>query len=392
MSDKLTPRQRVNMALNHQEPDRVPIDLGGTSVTGITLVAYRNLVRHLGIPVLEPTLISKIMQLADTDERIQLRFDADIRPIFLGTPDNWEDIQIDEETFRDQWGWVWRKPSTSFYYDLIESPLAGDITIQDIARYPWPDPSDPGLFRDLRTQVEHWRVRGDYALALNPGLGMSENSQLLRGYEDWYADVALNADLVGALMDAVLEFDLAVMEQALDLVGEDIDVILFGDDVTTQSGPMISPKSYRKLIRPRHERLFDFIHDRTDAKIMYHSCGSAYCFMEDFIDIGVDIINPVQVSAADMDTARLKAEFGDRISFWGGIDTQSVLPHGTEEEVRAEVEKRIADLAPGGGYVLAPVHNIQPDVPPENIVAMCDHAKVVGTYPIRARAPGEEMI
>ena len=214
----------------------------------------------------------------------------------------------------------------------------------------------------------------------------------MRGYEDWYADVALNADLVGALMDAVLEFDLAVMEQALDLVGEDIDVILFGDDVTTQSGPMISPKSYRKLIRPRHERLFDFIHDRTDAKIMYHSCGSAYCFMEDFIDIGVDIINPVQVSAADMDTARLKAEFGDRISFWGGIDTQSVLPHGTEEEVRAEVEKRIADLAPGGGYVLAPVHNIQPDVPPENIVAMCDHAKVVGTYPIRARAPGEEMI
>lgn len=392
MSDKLTPRQRVNMALNHQEPDRVPIDLGGTSVTQITLLAYQELTRHLGVSVPDPTLTNKIMQLANMDEQVQLRCDADVRPIFLGAPDNWEDIQIDEETFRDQWGWVWRKPPTSFYYDLVESPLAGDITIQDIARHPWPDPSDPGLFRDIEAQVEHWRSRGDYALVLNPGLGMSENSQLLRGYEDWYIDVALNPGLVAALMDAILEFDLAVTERALELVGQDIDVFLFSDDITTQSGPMISPKSYQKLIKPRHERLFEFIRDRTDAKIMYHCCGSAYCFMEDFIDIGVDIINPVQVSAANMDTARLKAEFGGRISFWGGIDTQSILPHGTEEEVRAEVEKRIADLAPSGGYVLAPVHNIQPDVPPENIVAMCDHAKVVGTYPVRVRAPGEGMI
>jgi uroporphyrinogen decarboxylase len=152
---------------------------------------------------------------------------------------------------------------------------------------------------------------------------------------------------------------------------------------------MISPSSYRKLVKPRHARLFELIRSRSRAKIMYHCCGSAYCFMEDFIEIGVDIINPVQVSAADMDTTRLKAEFGDRISFWGGIDTQSVLPHGTETEVCEEVERRIADLAPGGGYVLAPVHNIQPDVPPENIVAMCDHAKAMGTYPIGIR--GEKM-
>lgn len=391
MKGQLTPRQRVNMALSHQEPDRVPIDLGGTSVTGITMVAYRNLVRHLGSPVPEPRLISKIMQLAHTDERIQLRFDADVRPLYMGAPDNWEDIQIDEETYRDQWGWVWRKPPSSFYYDLIESPLAGDITFGDIARYPWPDPTDPGLYRGLKDQVEHWKSRGDYALALTPVFGLADTSQLLRGFEDWYADVALNPGLVAALMDAILEFNLAVMERALELVGDDIDVLEFGDDVTTQSGPMISPSSYRKLVKPRHERLFEFIHSRSRAKIMYHCCGSAYYFMEDFIEIGVDIINPVQVSADDMDTARLKAEFGDRISFWGGIDTQSVLPHGTEAEVREEVERRIADLAPGGGYVLAPVHNIQPDVPPENIVAMCDHAKAVGTYPVRTRAPGKMM-
>ena len=145
MSDKLTPRQRVNMALNHQEPDRVPIDLGGTNVTQITLLAYQELTRYLGVSVPDPTLTNKIMQLANTDEQIQLRFDADIRPIFLGASDNWEDIQIDEETFRDQWGWVWRKPPTSFYYDLVDSPLAGDITLQDIARHPWPDPGDPVL-------------------------------------------------------------------------------------------------------------------------------------------------------------------------------------------------------------------------------------------------------
>lgn len=382
MGERMTSRQRVLTTLNRQEPDRVPIDLGGTRVTGMTLVAYRNLVQYLGAPIPELTVISRTRQLAKVDEEVQRHFKADVRGMFIGAPDNWEDVELDGETFRDEWGWVWRKPPTSFYYDLIESPLAGEITIQDIARYPWPDPEDPGRFRSLKAQVERWKASGDYALALNPGFGLSDNTQLLRGFEDWYVDVALNPGLVEALLDAVLEWDLAVTERALKLVGEDVDVFLFFDDVATQSGPMISPQAYRKLIKPRHARLFELIHSRSRAKVMYHCCGSAYRLMEDFIDIGVDVINPVQVSAAEMDTGRLKARFGDRVAFWGAIDTQHVLPHGTEDEVRAEVEHRIADLAPGGGYVLSAVHNLQPDVPPQNIVAMCEHARAIGAYPI----------
>ncbi len=383
MNGNLTPRQRANMALDHREPDRVPIALAETSCSGITRVAYWNLVEHLGLEVPEPYLVHKVMQIVAPDEQVLERFDVDFRGIFRGSPDNWEDIQIDEETYEDQWGLRWRKPPTSFYYDSVNSPLAGNITVQDIARYPWPDPTDPGQFRDMRAQVQHWRSRGDYALVLNLGLGSIDQSQFMRGFEDWYVDTALNPDLLGALMDVILEYNLAVTEQALNLVGGDIDIFFFGDDIATQSGLMISPSTYRELIKPRQEKMFGFVHDHTDAKILYHTCGSVYSLLEDFIDIGVDIINPVQVSAADMDTARLKAEFGDRLSFWGGIDTQSVLPNGTTEDVRAEVERRIADLAPGGGYVLNSVHNIQPDVPPANVIAMYDHGKKVGTYPIR---------
>lgn len=367
----------------------MPISLGDTTCTGITLVAYRNLTQHLEFQVPEPNLVHKVMQIVEMDERVLKRFDVDFRGIYGGSPDNWEDIQIDEETYQDRWGLRWRKPPTSFYYDLVHSPLAGTITTQDIASYPWPDPTDPGQFRDLKSQVEHWKTIGDYALVLNLGLGTIDQSQFMRGFEDWYIDSALNPHLLGALMDVIQEFNLAVVEQALELVGDDIDIFFFGDDIATQSGPMISPEAYRSLIRPYQEKMFGFVHDHTDAKILYHTCGSVYGLLEDFIGVGVDIINPVQVSATDMDTDRLKGEFGDRLSFWGGIDSQSVLPKGTVEDVGLEVEQRISDLAPGGGYVLNPVHNIQPDVPPANVVAMYDHGKEVGSYPIRVpRAEG----
>jgi uroporphyrinogen decarboxylase len=156
-----------------------------------------------------------------------------------------------------------------------------------------------------------------------------------------------------------------------------------GDDLGTQNGPQMSPKTYRQVIKPYHQELFALIKQRSNAKVFLHTCGSVYRLLPDLIDAGVEILNPVQVSAKDMDTRRLKAEFGDKLSFMGAIDTQHVLPFGSVADVRAEVERRIADFGPGGGYIVAPVHNVQADVPPENLVAMYRHARQVGRYPLR---------
>ena len=173
------------------------------------------------------------------------------------------------------------------------------------------------------------------------------------------------------------------MGRYLDLVGPYIQMIKMGDDLGAQNGPLMSPKTYRAVIKPYHKELFDCIRQRTKARIFLHTCGSVYRLLPDLIDAGVEVLNPVQVSAADMDTRRLKAEFGDRLSFMGAIDTQHVLPFGTSDDVKREVERRIVDLAPGGGFILAPVHNVQADVPPENLVTMYRHALQVGMYPIR---------
>jgi uroporphyrinogen decarboxylase len=186
-------------------------------------------------------------------------------------------------------------------------------------------------------------------------------------------DFHLNPDVLTAIMDAVLEHRLAVAERALEEIGDFIDVVSCSDDIADQRGPIVSPATYREFIKPRHRRFFDMIHDKTDAKLLFHTCGSIIKLIPDLIEIGVDFVNPVQVSAKGMnDTAHLKSEFGKDIGFWGGVDNLNVLPNGTPEDVRAEVRRRINDLSADGGYILSAIHNIQPDVPPENIVAIFD--------------------
>jgi uroporphyrinogen decarboxylase len=165
-----------------------------------------------------------------------------------------------------------------------------------------------------------------------------------------------------------------------------VDVLVTGDDLGSQDSTMMSPADYRRLIKPHEAELLAAIHENCGAKVFFHSCGNVYPIVADLIDIGVDILNPVQVSAGEMaDTARLKREFGARLSFCGGIDTRDVMPNGTTDDVRAEVRRRIADLASGGGYIAAAVHCIQPDVPPDNVVAMCEEVLRSGTYPIARR-------
>jgi uroporphyrinogen decarboxylase len=379
----MTHRQRVLAALNHQEPDRVPLDFGGSRTTSIHVVGYERLKRSLGVEA--PNIIAdRMMQPVLIDERILERFDVDTRALLPGAPDCGGDVELDEITYRDEWGVVRSKPPGSYWYDLKGSALAGEISVHDIARHPWPIPDDPGRTRGLRQRALELKQKGDYALVLGLTIGVVHVSQYLRGFEDWYLDLAGDQDLIGALMDAIVETTMGISASLMREVGDLVDIIFTGDDLGGQSGPQMSPATYRKVIKPRHARFYRQVRDMCPrAKVALHSCGSVYRLLDDLIDVGIEVLNPVQVSAKDMDPARLKAEFGNRLSFWGGIDTQRVLPYGSAEEVKSEVDRRIAEMGRGGGYLLAAVHNIQPEVPTENVIAMYDHARAIGQYPLR---------
>lgn len=386
MAKTFTHRERALAALNHQEADRVPLELGSGTNTTMTLGAYERLARHLGIADPMIQMVDRMQQIVAVDERILRAFDIDFRGVYPGKPDNWTDVELPNGGYRDEWGIVRHRPEGSLYYDLTGSPLAGEITLADIARYKFPDPTDPGRYRGLQARVAELKQQGDYALVLNVPAAFVHASQYLRGFADWFMDLALNPELIGALMDACLEVSLAIAVESIRLVGDQVDVIRTSDDVADQRGPFMSPGTYKRIVKPRLKRYLSTLRSMTKAKIYYHTCGAVVPLLDDLIDAGVDILNPVQVSAAGMDTKELKRRFGDRMTFMGAIDTQRVLPFGTTQDVVEEVKRRVADLAPGGGYVLCAVHNIQPDVPPENVVAMYEAGKTYGRYEALARA------
>jgi len=269
-----------------------------------------------------------------------------------------------------------------WYYDMREHPLAGPISEEAVDRYPWPDPLDPARFAGIGEAARRiLREEGRAVIMGGMSAGILEMHAWLRGFEDAYADFGANPRLAGRLMDKVLEMKMAYWGKALEILGDAVDVVQEADDFAGQSGLLLSPRTYREIAKPRHKALFDFIHARTKAKIFFHSCGAVRKVIPDLIEAGVDILNPVQVSAAGMDTAELKREFGKDLTFWGGgVDTQRVLGTGTPDEVRREVRRRIEDLKPGGGFVFAAVHNIQGNVPVENIVAMWEAFREFGSY------------
>lgn len=368
---EMTHRQRVLAALSHQQPDRVPLDLGSTRNSSIVVEGYERLKAHFGIQE-ENRLISHMMRVVDVNEEILRALDIDLRGVFPAVP---PDIPVGERMYRDEWGVERVHPPGSFYYDQVRFPLAGLITLQDIVHYPWPDPSDPIRRKGLKERVKWIHEQADCAAVLNAPSGFVHTSQYLRGFTDWFMDVAADKKLIGTLFDAVLEVSLGICRALLEEVGDQVDVIMASDDLGVQGGLMISPETYRELFKPRHKKYFQLLHDMSPAKVHFHTCGSVAAILEDLIEIGVDVLHPVQVSAAGMNPAQLKAKYGDRLAFWGAVDTQYVLPHGSVAEVEAEVERRIEELGAGGGYVLGAVHNIQPDVPLENILAMYRHAR-----------------
>ncbi|MDP6776724.1 MAG: uroporphyrinogen decarboxylase family protein, partial [Candidatus Latescibacteria bacterium] len=302
----------------------------------------------------------------------------DTRSVLPNPPDRVRDRELPDGRWQDEWGVVRRLSPDGYYYDLDVCPMAGDPDLEVLERHPWPDPEDPGRYRGLKERVETLRKETDFAIVGHAPGGWVHTSQYLRGFEGWYADLALRPDFATALMEKIRDLVLKMAARFLEEVGPYLDVVATGDDIGAQRGLMISPAMYRELILPLQREQFRTIRAHTDAKIFYHTCGDIYPVLDDLVELGVEILNPVQVSAAEMgDTERLKREYGDRLSFWGGVDTFEVLPKGTPEDVRAEVDRRVEVLGRGGGYVLNAVHNLQPDVPVENIIAMYEHGKTL---------------
>ena len=379
-------RQRVLLSLNHKEPDRVPFDLGATYVTGIHRNAYGRWRQALGLPALEIQIFEMLQQIAWVDDDMVALLGVDVRPVTPGgslTFRSQVQDMGDYTCFYDEWGIGWRMPKGyGLYYDMFDHPLAGEITEADIDQLAGPDPRDSARYAGMRERARHIVEDQKRAVVVTQmTAGMSEIAAWTRGYADYYADLAANQGLVSRLLDRVNAVKMAYWERVLAEVGAYVDVMMLGDDFAGQRGLLMSPRTWRKLIKPRLRELFDLMHSRSQAKLFLHSCGSVREVIPDLIEIGLDILNPVQVSATGMDSAELKREFGGDLVFWGGgVDTQQVLPFGTPEEVRVEVRRRLEDLMPGGGFIFNPVHNIQADVPTHNLMAMWEALQEYGRY------------
>lgn len=376
----MTPRERVLAALDHREADRVPIDLGSSIVTSITKTAYIPLRRHLGLPEVPVKVYDQVQQLPYVHEDVLERFEVDTRMVQL-PPAHVADVRIADDgdywAMWDRWGSKMRMPKVGgLYYDWVEFPFT-ELTMEALDRYRWPEPDPPEVVATLREQALRLRAGTDFALVGSGVIGGGIFEQACRtvGMEPFMMALLAELPFAERLVDGITDIYIESVDRYLSQVGDLIDVFTFWDDVATQVGWMIDPETYAQVIKPRQRRLFEAIKSRTRAKLLYHGCGAVFELIPHLIEIGVDIINPVQVSAEGMDSRRLKAAYGGDIVFWGGgVDTQRVLPFGTPDQVRDEVRRRIDDLAPGGGFVFATVHNIQAFVPPANIVAAFDTA------------------
>lgn len=384
--ETMTSRERMLRALDHNVPDRVPIDLGGNQ-TGIHKNAYVKLVKHLGIAD-DLRIMDAVQQLAQPCEAVLRRFHVDTRYIAAGAAGDWKGGIVtavrDGRTWHDltdEFGVRWSMPDDSpLYMDITLHPLA-HATIKEVRDYPWPKGDDPGRFAGLRDRALRLRRATPYAVVSGISGVVYETCWYLRGLEQWLCDLVTEPEFCEAVLDQTLKFWMDWFRVFLDEVGDVVDVIMIGDDIAGQNGPIFHPEIYRRIVKPRHKKLVQYIRSRTPARIWYHTCGGCQSLLPDLIDNGIDILNPVQTSARDMDPRELKQRFGRDLVFWGGgCDAQHVLPRGTPEQVAMNVRRHLRAFMPHGGYVFNNVHNIQGEVPPENIVALFDTAYEFGSY------------
>jgi uroporphyrinogen decarboxylase len=378
----MTSRERVVAALNHQGPDRIPLDIGGGQSTSLVVEAYENYKKHIGLSAPERHL-QKIYRVARLDEDVMVQLGSDVRPVILRPPRNWMPPPSEPGTTIDEFGVKWRQTSFEggYYWEVVESPLA-EATVADVEAHPWPDPLDPGRYEGLAEEVEHLYNNTPYALLGDCGFkNFFELCWSLLGMERALIDLVADQEFYRAVFDKLFEINATATKRFLEITGPYLTAIRTSDDLATQDSLLMSPRTYRQLIKPYHTRYLALIKEWTDAKVFFHSCGNIVPLLDDLIEAGIEVLNPVQATTWD-DPVEVKARYGDRLSFWGGIDSQRVLPYGTPEEVREEVRLRIQQFGPGGGYVAGSVHLMQADVPPQNVIAMSEAVRELGVYPI----------
>lgn len=387
----LSSRERMLTALNHHEPDRVPLDIASTQVTGITSTAYQNLRRYLGWPEEPTSCADTIQQLAAPSEEFLEYFGVDTRGLFPLTSHNWnvEDQLVDVGDvweYHDEWGIVHHFPKENgHWFSMVASPLEwldpGSVSLEDVD-YKWPMAADQRRIAGLREQAESYRRQGKVVVLKGLCAGVFEMMQRLRGMQNALMDTALHPEFSDLLIGKLADVKIAFWEMALDALGDVVDVVIEADDYGSQESQLVSPATFRQIFKPHVARVLQTIRARAPhAKILFHSCGNVRDIIPDFIEMGVDILNPIHVRAAGMEPAALKRDFGKDICFWGGgVDTQGVLSTGSPREVADDTRRNLEALAPGGGYVFNTIHNIQSEVPPENVMAMWETLKEHGKY------------
>ncbi len=382
-------RERVLAALNHKEPDRVPIDFAGTGVTTICYRAYNDLIKYLGfdLEAYQAEDLGGAAWAGVVAPHIEVydRLHSDVMMVAMGGPDTWElDIQYgaENDTYRDEWGTTVVRPKGGHYFDYRIFPIKEGTVEAFKAWKNWPDPNDPGRWRDYRARCLAARATGRAITSFSVfGGGIFEQPARIMPMEAFLMGIASDPQFSDMVLGKMFEIYYDATVRMLEEVGDILDVWVYWDDLSGQNHPLISKKWYEKHLMPLHRKLFDKVKSMTDAKIFFHLCGAARPWIPSLIDVGVDILNPIQISSPGMELGALKQDFGQDIVFWGGAcDSQGTLPFGTPEQVAAEVRFSIDKLAPGGGFILGNVHNIQNLVPPENITAMFDTAYKYGGY------------
>lgn len=389
MKNELTSRERIMKALQHEEPDRVPFDLGSTHLTGISMTAYRNLCKYIGISHKNTSFSDVIQQLAMPSDEVLDYFGVDTRGIFPLTSHN-HDVEKnmqeldDKFIYHDEWGITHQmKKEQGYWFSIIQTPMESlDPEIKEIEDFNWPVAGDPERIAGLRQKATDYRRKGKPVVIKGLCAGLFEMYQRIRGMENAMMDALMYPDFSERLIGKIADLKIEFWDMALGELHDVADIIVEADDYGTQESQLISPGQFRKDFKPHIKRVLEFIRQKSpDSFIFFHSCGNVRPIIPDFIEMGVDILNPVHINASGMEPVALKKDFGKDITFWGGgVETQNILPKGTTRQVEDDVKRNMDALAPGGGFVFNTIHNIQAEVPPENIVTMWKTMKDYGKY------------
>lgn len=382
----MTPRERVLTAINHEEPDRVPLIIGVSNATGIKMKPYQGIKKLEGIDAPDNYIYQwPELGTAEIDETTMQRLHSDVRGVRDLPPAATRERNRTRDPHSpciDSWGSGQREIKPGEWFPGVH-PLPDATTIEDIENYAgWPDMSDPTRIAHVAEKAQRLAENNEYAIMATPWLLFPlERAFAMQGMDVFLMNMALYPDFAEALLRKIAGLCKELMGPFLAALGDNVDIIKIGDDIGTQDSLLMSPRMYRKILKPIHADFIQFIKERTSAKLFFHTDGDVQPLIDDFVEIGVDILNPIQTSAGKMsDLAGLKKRFGKEIVLCGGIDTHRVLPHGTPDEVRKEVKRVIDILGPGGGYMVASVHTVMNDVPPENVLAMVDAVEEYGRY------------